>query len=86
MNTCLLWTKDLKTRFWSGMTTVVDQENRQHLVVTDRSGEVYLLEGKDGNINNQVSRRAYTEASLSGIGPYVLSTTRTGVLYCYIIQ
>lgn len=81
-----LWTKDLKTRFWSGMTTVVDQENRQHLVVTDRSGEVYLLEGKDGNINNQVSRRAYTEASLSGIGPYVLSTTRTGVLYCYIIQ
>lgn len=82
----ILWTKNLKTRFWSAMTAVLDNENRQHLVVTDRSGEVYLLESKDGKVNDQVSRNAYTEASLTGIGPYVLSTTRTGILYCYVIQ
>lgn len=82
----ILWLKDLKTRFWSAMTNVIDGEDRQHLVATDRSGEVYLLEAKDGSINHQVSRKSYTEASLTGIGPYVLSTTRTGVLYCYIIR
>ncbi len=81
-----LWVKDLNTRFWSGMTSVVDEKNNQRLIATDRGGQVYLMDAKSSKTLDVEKRNSYTESSLSGIGRYFLSTTRTGQLYCYYLE
>ncbi|MFK2825313.1 PQQ-binding-like beta-propeller repeat protein [Bacillus sp. B190/17] len=76
-----VWRWEMPCYTWSSPVAVYDQDGRAYLIQSDSAGTIYLLNGKTGEIINQLNLGANIEASPAVFNDSIVVATRGGKIF-----
>ena len=75
------WVLEDKAYTWSSPVTVYDKKGKGYVVTCDSVGDMYLLDGKTGEVLDQMNLGGNVEASPAVFGKTLVVGTRTQKIY-----
>ena len=77
----IVWETDIDNYIWSSPVDFYDKNGNAYIIQCDSAGNVYLLNGKDGQVLNRITLDANIEASPAIFGDTIVIATRGGNIY-----
>lgn len=82
----LQWETVLDNYMWSSPVDIYDKDGNGYIVQGDSIGNLYLIDGKNGNILNSVTLNGNIESSPAVFENTIVIATRNGTIYGIDIQ